>query len=393
MLAGVDRAAFSVALAARLRHAGLRVGVSSLAVLTNALEASEPDTVSSLYWTTRITLVKRQQDLATFDEVFRSVFDESHVPLDPHARRSGLAPRAPEGVDVPLESDREGPEQNEGANWASSPRTVASGELGEDDDTAFPERLPSSLASLVDVSFPDFEADDLEALSLWLNEALASWPTRLSRRTKPQRSGPKVALRPTMQRARATGFEPIHLIGTREIRKPRRVLMLCDVSQSMESYATAYLHLMRAAALRVDAEVFAFSTSLTRLTAILRHHSPRVAVDQATNTVVDRYGGTRIASNIRALLRSRFGGRVRGAIVVIASDGWDSEPPEEMVAAMARLQRRAHRILWLNPRAGARGFQPLVGSMAAALSFCDDLLAADTVRDLARVIDAITAID
>jgi uncharacterized protein with von Willebrand factor type A (vWA) domain len=183
------------------------------------------------------------------------------------------------------------------------------------------------------------------------------------------------------------------MVRTLQLEKPRRVVMLCDVSQSMESYATAYLHLMRAAVINVDAEVFAFATSLTRLTAVLTHQSPETAIELATSTVVDRYGGTRIASNIRALLRSRYGGCVRGAIVLIASDGWDSEEPGEMTAAMARLRRRAHRVLWLNPRVSAPGYQPLVGSMAAALPFCDRFLAADTLRDLAAVIRAITTID
>jgi hypothetical protein len=127
------------------------------------------------------------------------------------------------------------------------------------------------------------------------------------------------------------------------------------------------------------------------LTTVLKLQSLDVAIEQATSTVVDRYGGTRIASNIRALLRSRYGGCLRGAIVLVASDGWDSEPPEAMTAAMARLKRRAHRVLWLNPRAAAPGFQPLVGSMAAALPFCDEFMPADTIGELADVVRAIRA--
>lgn len=391
VLVGVDRASFAVSLIAALRRSGIPVGFSSLETLSAALSMIVPDTMDSLYWTTRITLIKRHQDVAVFDRVFNAVFGESHSQLDPHARRNALAQsREEDAAFAPMPEASGSPEEQEGATWTSAPRTVA-GAASDDEPLVLPQRLPSSIEAIADISFPALDENDLELLAFWFRDALATWPMRRSRRVRPHHAGRSVALRPTLQRARRTGFEPIHVVRTRQVEKPRRVVMICDVSQSMESYATAYLHLMRAGVLNVDAEVFAFATSLTRLTAVLRHRSPEVAIDLATSTVVDRYGGTRIASNIRTLLRSRFGGCVRGAIVLIASDGWDSEAPEEMTAAMARLRRRANRVIWLNPRAGTPGFQPLVGSMAAALPFCDDFLPADTVRDLANVVAAIAA--
>jgi uncharacterized protein with von Willebrand factor type A (vWA) domain len=105
--------------------------------------------------------------------------------------------------------------------------------------------------------------------------------------------------------------------------------------------------------------------------------------------VNDRFGGTRIASNLRALLASHHGGATRGAVVIIASDGWDSDDPAALAAVMARLRRRAHRVIWMNPRAAAPGFEPLVGAMAAALPHCDELLPAHNLRALAGVIAAI----
>ena len=393
LLAGVDRAAFVVSLIENLRRAGISVGYSSLETLSAGLGQYVPDTLNSLYWTTRVTLIKREQDLARFNEVFNAVFGTAHAQLDPHARRDALSTSpTPEDAAAPMPNARDSSSDEEGATWVSVPRNM--GALEHDyDQNLFPERLASSVEGLGDLPFPQFDADDLALLAEWLNDAWTAWPTRRSRRARPHHAGRRVALRPTLQRARRTGFEPIHMVRTLQLEKPRRVVMLCDVSQSMESYATAYLHLMRAAVINVDAEVFAFATSLTRLTAVLTHQSPETAIELATSTVVDRYGGTRIASNIRALLRSRYGGCVRGAIVLIASDGWDSEEPGEMTAAMARLRRRAHRVLWLNPRVSAPGYQPLVGSMAAALPFCDRFLAADTLRDLAAVIRAITTID
>jgi uncharacterized protein with von Willebrand factor type A (vWA) domain len=152
----------------------------------------------------------------------------------------------------------------------------------------------------------------------------------------------------------------------------------------MRAQATAYLHLMRAFTLVADAEVFAFATALTRLTPTLRHASAAEAIARAGALVTDRFGGTKIATNLAAVLDSHHGNTLRGALVIVASDGWDSDPPARMDAAMSRLRRRAHRILWLNPRASAPGFAPTVAGMAAALPYCDRLLPAATFQDLTR---------
>jgi uncharacterized protein with von Willebrand factor type A (vWA) domain len=196
-----------------------------------------------------------------------------------------------------------------------------------------------------------------------------------------------------MARARRTGWEPIELVRTRPVRRPRRLVLLCDVSRSMQAEATAYLQLGRAFVRAADAEVFAFATGLTRLTPVLRRRSATVAMAQATEAVGDRFGGTRIAANLHALLASRHADLVRGAIVLIGSDGWDSCPATDLAAELARMRRRAHRILWINPRAGVPGFQPRVASMAAALPYCDRMLPGDTFAALRRVIDAIVDCD
>ena len=172
----------------------------------------------------------------------------------------------------------------------------------------------------------------------------------------------------------------------RAVTKPRKVVMLCDVSQSMQPQIGAYFHLMRALTVVLGGEAFSFSTSLTRLTPLMRHRSAAQAVAEATEQVTDRFGGTRIATSVNALLSSHHGNAMRGGIVIIGSDGWDSEPPDRLANAMARLSRRAHRVVWINPRAAAPGFEPLVGTMAAALPFCDDFLPAGDFRALAAVV-------
>ena len=133
-----------------------------------------------------------------------------------------------------------------------------------------------------------------------------------------------------MNASRTTGWEAVIFARIRPRQRPRRVVLVCDVTRSMQPYAMIYLHLMRAAVQRragIRPEVFAFSTSLTRLTAVLSHHSPEVALHRANAKVTDRYGGTRLDRSIGALLAPPYGNVLRGAVVIIASDGWDSDPP------------------------------------------------------------------
>lgn len=182
------------------------------------------------------------------------------------------------------------------------------------------------------------------------------------------------------------------LARIRPRRRPRRVLLLCDVSRSMQPYAAIYLHLMRAAVLRRAGghpEVFAFSTSLTRLTSVLSHRSAEMALHRANARVTDRYGGTFIGRSVAALLAPPHGNALRGAVVIIASDGWDSDPPDVLVHALTRVRRRAELLVWLNPRAAHPEFQPRAGSMAAALPYCDLFLPAHSLAGLHQLLLAL----
>src|ERR1700758_3738027 len=162
----------------------------------------------------------------------------------------------------------------------------------------------------------------------------------------------------------------------------------------MQPYAAIYLHLMRAAALRQAGsrpEVFAFSTSLTRLTPVLSHRSAEVALQRANTKVTNRYGGTFIGRSVGALLAPPHGNALRGAVVIIASDGWDSDPPDVLERALDRVRRRAELLAWLNPRAAQTGCHPLAGSMAAALPYCDLFLPAHSLTGLRQLLLALAA--
>ena len=173
--------------------------------------------------------------------------------------------------------------------------------------------------------------------------------------------------------------------------RPRPVVAIVDLSGSMEPFARGYLHVMRALAVAGRAEVFAFATRLTRLTASLRHHSTLDAIERASDAVGDRFGGTRLASSLGELLHDpAWNAHLRGGVVLIVSDGADTDDPADLARRLARLSRLAHRLVWVNPRLAADGYRPLVGGMAAALPFCDALLPGDSLRAIDEVVAAIT---
>jgi uncharacterized protein with von Willebrand factor type A (vWA) domain len=195
-----------------------------------------------------------------------------------------------------------------------------------------------------------------------------------------------------MRDALDTGGEVLTLVHTRPRQRPRNVVAVIDVSGSMEAYARAYLHLTRPLAVEHRAEVFAFATHLSRITPAVRLRSPEHAIDRLSDAVGDRFSGTRLASSLHELLRHRtWNTLVRGAVVVVFSDGWDADDPATLERIMQRLARLAHRVVWVNPRAGAEGFEPTTGGMAAALPHCDDLVAGHNARSMAAVIEAMTS--
>lgn len=388
VLAAVDRAALVAALGDRLRAAGVPVTLRSMSAFAEALGIAPPTQVHSLYWLARLTLVNHEHDLAVFDAVFEAVFGDAVLPVDPHARRTATEAESTEDVLAPMAGAPSGGDLTGDLPWHTLPRS-SSADDEDERERALPELLPSAVARIADTPLEALDEAELAVLGRWLEEAAPRWPTRRSRRQQVRPAGHRVALRETIAASRRTGWEPMELQRYHPVRRPLTVTLLCDVSQSMQSHATVYLHLMRAFARTRRAETFAFSTSLTRLTPALSHQSAAAAVALASEQVTDRFGGTRLATCLRELLVSRHGNAVRGGVLVIASDGWDSDDPADLAAVMARARRRARRIVWLNPRAGVSGYQPLVASMAAALPFCDAFLPADTLRGLTDVFDAI----
>ena len=390
MLGGVDRATLVAAFGDRLRRAGVPVTLTSMTTFADALSVASPSTVPELYWLGRLSLVARQEEIEPFERVFDAAFRDAILPVDPHARRSPDEPPGdPEDSLTAVGGDPSGGDVTASLPWHTLPPRSSVDDEDDGEVRRLPDPLPSAVERLADTPLDELDPDELALLARWLEESAYRWPTRRSRRTAVRTGGRRVALRETLAASRHTGWEPFELKHHHPVRRPLTVTLLVDISQSMQSWSSAYLHLMRAFARTRRAETFAFSTSLTRLTPALSHHSASVAVARASAEVADRYGGTHLASCLAELLASRHGNAVRGGVLVIASDGWDADPPDLMAATMARAARRARRVVWLNPRSSAEGFEPLVGSMAAALPYCDAFLPADSLRALPAVLDAI----
>ena len=389
LLRGVDIAAFAVALVDRLHGSGVAVSPSGPTVFVEVLRRDWPHTRSQLYWAARLTLVNRVEDVVAFDVTFDAVFGDAVLGVDPPGLKRSLGTTAAPDAGAP---GRDEAVAEGGLPWSTLPASVTSSRT-HDGETRIPDTLPSRFVARADQPFDQFDSEDLRLIGRWLEYAVARWPQRHSMRRESHRHGKRVDLRETIKQSRATGWETMRVARTRSRAHPRRVVLVCDVSRSMQPYAGVYLHLMRAAALRqkgIRPEVFAFSTSLTRLTAALSHRSAEVALARANTKVTDRYGGTRIGRCVAELLSAPHGNALRGAVVIIASDGWDSDPPEVLEHSLARVRRRAQKVVWLNPRAGHGDFRPLAGSMAAALPYCDLFLPAHSLTGLRDLFSALT---
>ncbi|MET0998948.1 MAG: VWA domain-containing protein, partial [Marmoricola sp.] len=270
LLHAVDRAALAASFGARMRRAGATVPTTALADLCEALGATSPSRVDELYWSMRVTLVRRQPDLETFDRVFDAAFRDADLGGDPHARRRGVGgpQEEPPGRLVSVPGPQRPPADSEGSSlpWHTLPRSTPEDDTAED-AVFLPELLPSGLTGMADTPFDEFDEAQLALLGRWLERAAPRWPVRRSRRARTGRRGESIALRPTIAASGGAGFEPLlDLRRERRVDRPRPLTLVTDVSASMQSYSAAYLHLMRAFARTGRAETFAFSTSLTRLT-------------------------------------------------------------------------------------------------------------------------------
>jgi uncharacterized protein len=380
----------AVGLTTALHRAGLPTGPERAVGLARSLALVPPVDREALYWTCRVALVTDRGQLPAFDAVFSAVFDGLLDPAD--SRGDPNAPPAigsePRTRPVPHEHPLQ-PPPGTGSSEADLTLPGSEGEDGEAERevllaAASPEeRLRhTSFAELTDV--------ELAGVRAVVRRLVLATPERRSRRLRPSPRGERLDLRRTVRAAQRSGGDPARLVVARRRTRPRRLVLLCDVSGSMEPYTRVYLSLLQGAVAEARAEAFVFATGLTRLTRQLAVRDPDAALARAGATSSDWAGGTRLAEGIGRFVSGHGRrGLARGAVVVVLSDGWATDDPDDVARAMARLRRLAHRIVWVNPRRAAPGYAPLVGGMAAALPYVDAFVSGHSLAALEEVAAAI----
>ena len=388
-----DLADVAARFGAALRLAGLPVGPGRCERFASAVTLARPQTPRALYWCAAATLVSSQAHMATLEAVFSAVFGDLTDPADQRGQElaaPSARPRAAPG-DM-LASAARAAKEHAGQPRPEAGRTFERPAPGPDDPGHVVEHrfIGSAAERLAAKDFAELTPEELAELAGLMRRITLAVPLRRSRRARRRRRGPHMDMRSTLREARRTGGDPVSLIGRAPALRPRRLVVLCDISGSMEPYARAMIQLLYCAAGGARAEVFSFATRLTRLTPALAKSRPALALAQAGQAAPDWLGGTRIGESLRDFNDS-YGrrGMARGAVVVIISDGWDTGDPAIVRREMDRLSLVAFKIIWVNPRTKSPAYQPLAGGMAAAWPYCDAVVSAHTlaaVDELAAVL-------
>ncbi len=351
---------------------GLGVGVSPDSTVAYAMALAEVgmDRRGPAYWAGRATLVHHPEDVPTYDRVFAAIFD---------GRTWGDGEPVPEDVEQ---------------------LTVLVD--AEDDDDSDSDASPvdgpvltvrwSDRDVLQDKDFAACSVAELDEAQRLMADLRVVGARRRSRRLRPsRRTRGAIDLRATSRRSLRTGGEPLRTVHRERGERLRRLVLLCDVSGSMEAYARALVRFAHTAvAGRTQVEVFTIGTRCTRITRQLRSRDPDAALHAAAGAVDDWSGGTRLGAGLRTF-NDAWGvkGMARGATVVILSDGWDRGDPEVLAEQVRRLHLVAHRLIWVNPLMVTPGFAPIARGMAAALPHVDELVEGHSLRSLASLADLI----
>jgi len=389
-LAGVDLAAVAGSFGQLLHAAGVPVTPERSGRFARAVALAATVAVDDVYWLGRVTLLSGADQIPTFDAVFGQVFrgladvadrrGDLNAPSSTPARRGGPRPSPTRSGDVATSA----------AAGTDRPPAVTPGDGGVAGDG--PESLLAAASAeerLRDKDFGDLTPDELDALRALIADVALLAPLRISRRRMRHHRG-RLDVRATLRRAHRRGGDPVEWIRRHPKLRPRRLVLIADVSGSMEPYSRAYLHLLHGAVRGAKAEAFVFATRLTRLTRALATTHPDVALRRAAAAAPDWSGGTRIGAAL-ADFNDGYGRRgiARGAVVVIVSDGWEAGDPAVLAEQMARLARLAHRVVWVNPRAAAESYEPKVAGMAAALPHVDAFVSGHSLDALDALLAAL----
>lgn len=351
-----------------LRTAGLVVPTGSVVTFAEALGALGVNSEQAVYWAGRATLVRRPEDVATYDRVFGSYWAGRVT--------EAAGPSTVEPVRLTLDDPDD-------AQAAPSP---------EQERSSMP-RLSvrySAVEVLRSRDFAQYETGEWEqAEALIASMRPGGELRRARRRAAVMRGRGQPDMRRTIRRAMRVGGVPIAPALSAPTSRPRRVVLIVDISGSMEPYARALMRFAHAAVVARGpgrVEVFALGTRLTRLTRELSRRDPDAALAEAAGAVLDWSGGTRLGEGMGEFM-DRWGARgmARGAVVVVLSDGWDRGDPSMLAESMARLGRVARRVVWVNPLKSSPGYAPLARGMAAALPYVDQFVEGNSLASLERL--------
>ncbi len=371
-----------------LRARGLPVGTGRSLTFCRAVAALGLVDRETLYWAGRASMVARKDDIevydAAFDEWFRSMGADGELRIE--LSIPGVADDAADDV------------------WAEQPITTevmlgsAAAEwhgVGDDDESSDEEASIRIVASGTEVlrgkSFAELSDDERARVASLIRTISVSVPTQRTRRTRAAARGTTFDMRRTLRRSLRTQGEPFDRAWRARTSRTRPLVLILDVSGSMAPYARALMQFAYAAmATGRRVETFCFGTRLTRVTRTLRTKDPDRALHEIGTQVEDWEGGTRIGESLKTLLDGwSQRAALRGAVVVLCSDGLERGDPELLSAQMARLRRLAHRVVWVNPLKGSPRYEPLARGMAAALPSVDVFLSGhnlESLEELGRVL-------
>jgi uncharacterized protein len=376
-----------VAFGRDLRARGLPVGTGRIVTFLRAVASLGLADRDSLYWAGRVSLVASRADLDAYDDAFDAWY-------------RSLAPSGSElSIDLTLQTEHWAFDDEPDRLQVEVARTAGSWRSAADDDELEPgdESSIRIVASAVEVlrakSFADLTEEERRRVAGMIDDLTVRAPVERTRRTRPATKGSAFDIRRTLRRSLRTQGEPFERSFRERRSRARPLVLILDISGSMAPYSRALLqfgYAAMAAGRRV--EVFCFGTRLTRVTRTLRAKDPDRAMREIGKLVEDWEGGTRIGESLKALLDGwSQRAALRGAVVVLCSDGLERGDPALLRAQMARLRRVAHRVVWANPLKGSPRYEPLARGMAAALPSVDVFLSGHNLESLETLAVALGA--
>jgi len=386
----------------RLRTAGLPVGSGQVLSLVDALAAVDLFRHDDVYHAAKASVVTRPEQIPVFDLEFsrfwRELMGAKPAPLDPF-----MPQNAPSKPPLP-DASKKKTEQRHTPDGAEDEKDIFHISEGEDDSTAEEEEfeaspddvmLFSSREMLRRKDFSQCTPEEIAEARRILGGMTWRLGTRKTRRRTRAKHGKFIDARATLRASMRHGGMPLELRRQKRKIRTRPLIVICDISGSMDRYARLLLRFVHALGQGLDnTEVFVFGTRLTRITRELRKRDVDTALTRVVDSVEDWSGGTRIGEAIKAF-NFKWARRVlrSGATVVVISDGWDRGDPELLGREMARLQRACRRLIWLNPLLGAPGYQPLTQGMRAAMPYIDEFLPIHNLQSLEALADLLGQVE